>query len=215
MLTLLKKPTTSLKKKRVIHLTSAAQTGSGTSIDPFISSSAASSSSATGKPCDRCGYHSGLSGVISTCIDCFLGCDELCLFEYGVSIRYLLTKARGGTCTTASSDSEKVVCDRARHLLNKNHVVDYHLFSFNCKDFAIYCKTGQILSDYPLGTGNRIGHTILMSGATWLAFGISGPIGLACSLASSLHLSRLSVDLLRANSKKIPVEELVSRLQSR
>ncbi|GKV00278.1 hypothetical protein SLEP1_g12996 [Rubroshorea leprosula] len=81
-----------VKKKRVIHLTSAAQTGSGTSIDPFISSSAASSSSATGKPCDRCGYHSGLSGVISTCVDCFLGRDELCLFEYGVSIRYLLTR---------------------------------------------------------------------------------------------------------------------------
>ncbi|GLT60216.1 hypothetical protein SLA2020_329910 [Shorea laevis] len=198
--------------QKVIHLTRAAGAGSGTSIDPVIRSSSASSSSATGDPCPRCGYHSGLGGVVSSCIDCFLVGDsdrELRLFEYGVSIWFLLRKDRG-TCTTASSDSAEVVLDRADYLLKNNLVVPYRLHSINCKHFAIYCKTGQILCDYPLGTGSRIGHTALISGVTYLALGTLGPLG----LASSYHMSRLSVDLLRANSEKIPVEKLVSRFRS-
>ncbi|GLT97366.1 hypothetical protein SLE2022_149340 [Rubroshorea leprosula] len=191
---------------RVIQFTNKAGGGSGTPIDSVISSSPASS--ATGKPCDRCGYPSGLGGVVSSCIDCFVQDGDLCLFEYDVSTPYFLTRLRGGTCSTASSDSPKVVLCRARYLL-ENDFGDYSLFSINCEDFAIYCKTGQILKG-----PNRIGQTCLFSVLMAVPAFIIAPALVFASPLISMHLSRLNTENLRLKQRKIRVEELSQYLSS-
>ncbi|GKV00274.1 hypothetical protein SLEP1_g12991 [Rubroshorea leprosula] len=183
----------------VIQFTNKAGAGSGTPIDSAISSSPASA--ATGNPCPRCGYHSGLSGVISSCVDCFVADGHLCLFEYDVSIPYFLAKVRGGTCTIASSDSPAVVLERAGDLLKKGFGV-YGLFRKNCEDFAIYCKTGKFLNGDRFG--NRIGQTVALSCVTLFAFGL-------VSLPFSIPCSRLINEFSHVNSEKITVEKLVSR----
>ncbi|GLT57711.1 hypothetical protein SLA2020_306630 [Shorea laevis] len=165
--------------------------------------SSSSASSAAGNPCPRCGFHSGLSGVISTCVDCFVYDDGLCLFEYDVSIPYFLAKVRGGTCSIASSDSREVVLQRARYLL-KNGFGNYSLFGKNCEDFAIYCKTGRIL----IGEPNRIGQTIVLSSFMLFTFGLGG-------VPAAIAYSRLKNEFARGSEAKIPVEILVSRLLSR
>ncbi|GLT97368.1 hypothetical protein SLE2022_149360 [Rubroshorea leprosula] len=167
-----------------------------TNPDYAISGSFASSS--TGNPCPRCGYHSGLGGVISSCVDCFVAGGDLCLFEYDVSTLYFLTRLRGGTCSTASSDSPK---DVLRYLL-ENGIGDYSLLSKNCEDFAIYCKTGQIL----IGP-NRIAQTCVLSVLMAPAVLMVPALGFASPLIS-MHLSRLNTENLRLKQRKIPVEML-------
>ncbi|GLT77618.1 hypothetical protein SLA2020_491860 [Shorea laevis] len=135
---------------KVIHFTRGSGTqgggqeiGSGTFLDRAIFSSSPSHDSSN--PCPQCGDQSRLDGVISSCIDCFLAGGDLDLFEYDVSPVFFLAKARGGTCTLASSDSRENVLHRAHYLLEKGFGV-YHLFKNNCEDFALYCKTGRIVS---------------------------------------------------------------------
>ncbi|GLT97367.1 hypothetical protein SLE2022_149350 [Rubroshorea leprosula] len=177
-----------------------------TNPDYAISGSFASSS--TGNPCPRCGYHSGLGGVISSCVDCFVAGGDLCLFEYDVSTLYFLTRLRGGTCSTASSDSPKDVLHRARYLL-ENGIGDYSLLSINCEDFAIYCKTGQILKGR-----NRIGQTCLFSVLMAAPAVIIAPALVFASPLISMHLSRLNTENLRLKQRKIRVEELSQYLSS-
>lgn len=59
-------------------------------------------------------------------------------------LHFFIAKARGGTCTTASSDPTEAVLCRASFLLKKGFG-GYHLFKNNCEDFAMYCKTGLLL----------------------------------------------------------------------
>ncbi|GLT77617.1 hypothetical protein SLA2020_491850 [Shorea laevis] len=129
---------------KVIHFTQGGgqEIGSGTFLDRAIVSS--SPPHDPGNPC-QCGDQSRLDGVISSCIDCFLAGGELYLFEYGVSCTFFLAKVRGGTCTTASSDSPKTVLYRAHYLLKEGFGV-YHVSKNNCEDFAIYCKTSRIVN---------------------------------------------------------------------
>ncbi|GMH08729.1 hypothetical protein Nepgr_010569 [Nepenthes gracilis] len=127
-------------ENRVIHFTRGAdqEVGTGTMLDRIMCSS--SSSTHSQAPCQECGDQSRLSGVISSCLDCFLCGGELYCFEYGVSPAFFLAKARGGTCTLASSDPPENVLHRASYLLENGFGV-YSIFKNNCEDFAIYCKT--------------------------------------------------------------------------
>ncbi|RZB50686.1 uncharacterized protein LOC114394580 isoform X2 [Glycine soja] len=64
-------------------------------------------------------------------------------------------KARGGTCTTASSDPTEAVLCRASFLLKKGFG-GYHLFKINCEDFAMYCKTGLlVVTDISVGQSGQ------------------------------------------------------------
>ncbi|KAK9950582.1 hypothetical protein M0R45_006066 [Rubus argutus] len=95
---------------KVIHFTRAAgrEIGTGTVLDRFIFSSSPSHSSEN--PCPNCDDPSGRdAGVMSSCLDCFLSGGDLYLFEYGVNPALFIAKARGGTCTLASSDPSEDV----------------------------------------------------------------------------------------------------------
>ncbi|XP_059649691.1 protein LEAD-SENSITIVE 1-like [Cornus florida] len=108
----------------VIHFTQAA---AGVSV-----------SSHSDNPCPICGYHSGLDGVISSCIDCFLSGGELYLYRYGVS----WAKYRRGISSRKASDPPETVLDRVESIL-RNGFLDYNILINNCENFAIYCKTGE------------------------------------------------------------------------
>ena len=92
-------------------------------------------------PCPLCSDESRSDGVISSCIDCFLSGGDLYRYEYGVTRAFFIAKARGGTCTLASSESEIQVIHRAFYFLRKGFGV-YDVMKNNCEDFALCCKTG-------------------------------------------------------------------------
>ncbi|PON75444.1 Endopeptidase, NLPC/P60 domain containing protein, partial [Parasponia andersonii] len=48
-----------------------------------------------------CGFRQPNSGVVLSCLDCFLRNGSIYCFEYGVTPSVFLAKVRGGTCTTA------------------------------------------------------------------------------------------------------------------
>lgn len=129
----------------VIHFTRRAgqETRSGTILDRLLISSPPLRATFD-TPCPRCGDQARSDGVICSCLDCFLSGGDLYLFEYSVSPAFFLAKARGGTCTIASSDSTEAILRRAFFLLKKGFG-GYHLFKNNCEDFAMYCKTGLLL----------------------------------------------------------------------
>ncbi|KAJ9539093.1 hypothetical protein OSB04_031826 [Centaurea solstitialis] len=98
-----------------------------------------------------CGFRQPKSGVVLSCLDCFLRNGALYSFEYGVTPTFFLAKVRGGTCTTATSDGPGTVIHRAMYLL-QNGFGNYDVFQNNCEDFALYCKTGILTVD-KLGIG--------------------------------------------------------------
>lgn len=122
----------------VIHYTENAENKTGS-----FFSSVSSVSSHSSHRCPKCGDQSKASGVISSCLDCFLSGCELYLFEYGVS-RFTNLLNPGGTCTCAQSDPADRVVDRAKSLL-KNGFGAYNLFFKNCENFAFFCKTGRVV----------------------------------------------------------------------
>lgn len=70
-------------------------------------------------------------------------------------LHFFIAKARGGTCTTASSDPTEAVLCRASFLLKKGFG-GYHLFKINCEDFAMYCKTGLlVVTDISVGQSGQ------------------------------------------------------------
>ncbi|GAB2265516.1 hypothetical protein Dimus_000566 [Dionaea muscipula] len=198
---------------RVIHFTRAAgqEVGTGTALDHVIFSSSAKRA---GPPCEVCGDQSMASGVISSCLDCFLSGGELYLFEYGVSPVFFLAKARGGTCTLAVSDPPDDVLHRASYLLEKGFGV-YNIFKNNCEDFAIYCKTGLlVITNISVGRSGQASaflaaaSTIVSSPLRYLTTSVSGLATVGCGMYC---VSRLVSDIgIRRDVKKIPVETLVN-----
>uniref|UniRef100_A0A2P2J852 NC domain-containing family protein n=1 Tax=Rhizophora mucronata TaxID=61149 RepID=A0A2P2J852_RHIMU len=200
---------------KVIHFTRGAgqEIGTGTVLDRFVLSSSPSHSSEN--PCPRCGDQSRLDGVISSCLDCFLSGGDLYLFEYGVSPALFVAKARGGTCTLASSDPPEDALHRASFLL-ENGFGGYHIFKNNCEDFAIYCKTGLLVF-----TSISVGRS--GQAASFLAFTsaiVSSPLRFLTTSVSGLTavglgmycVSRIVSDIgVRRDVTKISVERLVSR----
>ncbi|CAH8384888.1 unnamed protein product [Eruca vesicaria subsp. sativa] len=161
-----------------------------------------------------CGFRQPNSGVVLSCLDCFLKNGSLYCFEYGVSPSVFLTKVRGGTCTTAQSDPTDSVIHRAMYLL-QNGFGNYHVFKNNCEDFALYCKTGLLIMDKIGGVG-RSGQASSIVGAPFAALLsspfnllIPNPIGVATVTAGMYCMSRYATDIgVRKDVVKVSVEDL-------
>ncbi|XP_074270539.1 protein LEAD-SENSITIVE 1-like [Silene latifolia] len=100
-----------------------------------------------------CGFRQPDSGVVLSCIDCFLGKGSLRLFKYGVT-KFTFQVKRPGTCTTAQPDLSETVIHRANYLL-QHGFGNYDMVINNCEDFAIYCKTG-LLDKNGLGRSGQV-----------------------------------------------------------
>ncbi|KAL9260143.1 LEAD-SENSITIVE 1-like protein [Drosera capensis] len=195
---------------RVIHFTRAVgqEAGTGTVLDRIFSCSSSNTSRA---PCEECGDQSMATGVISSCLDCFLSGGGLYLFEYGVSPAFFLAKARGGTCTLAVSDTADDVVHRASHLL-ENGFGGYNIFRNNCEDFAIYCKTGLLVStNLSVGRSGQANSFVAVATAV-----ISSPLRYLTTSVGGWTVvmycvSRVSSDIgVRRDVVKVPVEDLVN-----
>lgn len=124
-----------------------------------------------------------------------------------------IAKVRGGTCTTAASDSPETVIHRAMHLL-QNGFGNYDVFQNNCEDFAMYCKTGLLTLDR-LGVG-RSGQASSVIGAPLAALIssplkllIPSPVGVATVTAGMYCMSRYATDIgVRTDVIKVAVEDL-------
>ncbi|PON74986.1 Endopeptidase, NLPC/P60 domain containing protein [Parasponia andersonii] len=198
----------------VIHFTRGAgqEIGTGTILDRLIFSSSPSHS--VDNPCPRCGDQSKLDGVISSCLDCFLWGGELYRFEYGVNPALFVAKARGGTCTLASSDPQEHVLHRAHYLLQNGFGV-YDIFKNNCEDFAIYCKTGLLVfTRISVGRSGQAASFLAAAGAivsSPLRFLTTSAPGLAVVGCGMYCVSRLVSDIgIRRDVTKVPVEKLVA-----
>ncbi|XP_059634407.1 protein LEAD-SENSITIVE 1 [Cornus florida] len=164
-----------------------------------------------------CGFRQPNSGVVLTCLDCFLRNGSLYCFEYGVSPSVFLAKVRGGTCTTAASDPLETVVHRAMYLL-QNGFGNYDVFQNNCEDFALYCKTGLLTVDR-LGVG-RSGQASSVIGAPLAALLSSplkllmpSPVGVATVTAGMYCMSRYATDIgVRTDVIKVAVEDLAVNL---
>ncbi|KAK4539865.1 hypothetical protein RGQ29_031873 [Quercus rubra] len=133
-------------------------------------------------PCPICSDESRSDGVISSCIDCFLSGGDLYRYEYGVTRAFFIAKARGGTCTLASSESEIQVIHRAFYFLRKGFGV-YGVMKNNCEDFALCCKTGlKVIPTVNGGGGGQSGQAATFkaaAAATFLAY--ISPLGYAAT----------------------------------
>ncbi|KAM3276924.1 hypothetical protein ACQJBY_045003 [Aegilops geniculata] len=164
-----------------------------------------------------CGFQLADSGVVLTCLDCFLGNGSLYCFEYGVPPAIFLAKFRGGTCTIAQSDPSEVVVRRAMHLL-QNGFGNYDIFEKNCEDFALYCKTGLVPVDEPgIGVSGQASSAIGVPLAALLStpFKIfaAGPLGMATVTAGMYCAGRYITDIgVRKDVTKVEVENLSSHL---
>ncbi|XP_051147234.1 protein LEAD-SENSITIVE 1 isoform X2 [Andrographis paniculata] len=164
-----------------------------------------------------CGFRQPNSGVVLSCLDCFLRNGSLYSFEYGVSPSLFIAKVRGGTCTTAASDLAEAVVHRAMYLL-QNGFGNYDVFQNNCEDFALYCKTGLLTIDR-LGVG-RSGQASSVIGAplaallsTPLKLLMPSPVGVATLTAGMYCMSRYATDIgVRTDVIKIDVEDLAVNL---
>ena len=142
-------------------------------------------------PCPLCSDESRSDGVISSCIDCFLSGGDLYRYEYGVTRAFFIAKARGGTCTLASSESEIQVIHRAFYFLRKGFGV-YDVMKNNCEDFALCCKTGLKVIPTVNG-GGQSGQAATFQAAAGVILSVSiaflarsSPVGYAASGAARL-----------------------------
>ncbi|KAF7092409.1 hypothetical protein CFC21_094899 [Triticum aestivum] len=85
--------------------------------------------------CWDCAQANRKGGVIITCLDCFLGTGDICLFAYSVPL-WFHAMANPGiqvTCSMEPQDPPETVLHRANKLLADG-------FGMH---FALYCKTGH------------------------------------------------------------------------
>lgn len=164
-----------------------------------------------------CGFRQPNSGVILSCLDCFLGNGSLYCFEYGVAPSVFLAKVRGGTCTTATSDPPETVIHRAMYLL-QNGFGNYNVFQNNCEDFALYCKTGLLIVDRQ-GVGSSgqassvIGAPLAAILSSPLKLLMPSPVGMATVTAGMYCMSRYATDIgVRSDVIKVAVEDLAVNL---
>ncbi|KAH7365939.1 hypothetical protein KP509_18G055100 [Ceratopteris richardii] len=156
------------------------------------------------------------TGVLLSCLDCFLCGYPLYRFEYAENIAVFMMRVRPGTCTLAVSDAPEVVLHRAKYLL-ENGFGGYHIFRKNCEDFAVYCKTGLLIDDNIIPSGGQAGSFV--SGPTSaLTAGVvrmlmAEPWGIVAVTAGMYCISRYALDLgNRKDVNKVAVEELVAKV---
>lgn len=200
----------------MVHFTPRqnANSSSDTSSDIYDSMSSIPSSCET---FPDCGFRQPDSGVVLSCLDCFLKKGSLYSFEYGVPPTVFIAKVRGGTCTTAASDPPETVIHRAMYLL-QNGFGNYDIFQNNCEDFAMYCKTGLLIMER-LGVG-RSGQASSVIGAPLAAFLstplkllMPSPVGVATVTAGMYCMSRYATDIgVRSDVIKVAVEDLATNL---
>lgn len=206
---------------KVVHFTREPNSGSsGVSFlsssdptsDPFLSCSSSGVPSTCSNFLD-CGFRKTESGVVLSCLDCFLGGGSLYRFEYGVTPSAFLAKLRGGTCTIAESDPQNAVIHRAMYLLH-NGFGNYDVFKNNCEDFSIYCKTELLILDRTaLG---RSGQAVCVISAPLAAIlssplklFMSSPVGMVAATAGMYCMSRYATDMgVRTDIIKMPVEDM-------
>ncbi|KAK3005519.1 hypothetical protein RJ639_016359 [Escallonia herrerae] len=203
---------------KVVHFTR--EQNSGSSGDDAASSSSSpgfsTSSSKVPSTCSNfpdCGFRQPESGVVLSCLDCFLGCGSLYHFEYGVTPSVFLAKLRGGTCTTAETDAPEAVINRAMYLL-RNGFGNYDVFKNNCEDFALYCKTGFLILDQTsLGRSGQAASIVgaplaaLLSSSLKL-FLTTSPVGVVTATAGMYCMSRYATDIgVRTDVVKVKVED--------
>lgn len=201
---------------KVVHFTRKSDLSSSTNTS--LSSSSTSSKLPSACPTfPDCGFTQPNSGVVLSCLDCFLGNGSLYYFEYGVPPSVFLAKVRGGTCTTAESDPPESVIHRAMHLL-QNGFGNYDVFQNNCEDFALYCKTGLLVVE-KTGVGSSgqasslIGAPLAALLSSPLKFFMAGPVGVATVTAGMYCMSRYATDLgVRTDVIKVPVEDMAVNL---
>nr|XP_043630440.1 protein LEAD-SENSITIVE 1-like [Erigeron canadensis] len=165
-----------------------------------------------------CGFKLANSGVVISCLNCFIGTGNLYLYQYGVTTAEYFSKVRGGTCTIAQSDPPQEVIHRATYLLQNNVFGDYHVVRNNCEDFALYCKTGLLISGRP--TTGSSGQVNMVSNAPWksiitstlpkLVFN-SSVVGVVTVLASTgiYYYRRYKTDIgVRDDVVKVEVEDI-------
>ncbi|KAF6158998.1 hypothetical protein GIB67_042079 [Kingdonia uniflora] len=201
----------------VVHFTRGRgqEVGTGTVLDVLLLSSGPIRSQIA---CPVCSHRVEEDhGVTSSCLNCFLAGGILYRFEYSVSPALFLAKARGGTCTLAVSDSNETVVHRATYLLN-NGFGCYNVFKNNCEDFAIYCKTGLLVTNQV--TMGQSGQAISIIGGP-LAAVLSIPLravttnmyGMAATAVGVYCASRYAADIgMRPDVVKVEAEDLTARL---
>uniref|UniRef100_A0A5B7BXB0 LRAT domain-containing protein n=1 Tax=Davidia involucrata TaxID=16924 RepID=A0A5B7BXB0_DAVIN len=191
-----------------------------TNRDSSFSSSVASSGSSFNLFASTCRtfrnfgiFNEAGSGVVVSCLDCFLGNGSLYRFEYGVTPSVFLAKLRGGTCTTAVADPPESAIHRAMYLL-QNGFGNYDVFKNNCEDFAMYCKTGLLICDQTAlgGSGQAacvIGAPLAALLSSPLKLVMSTPVGVVTATAGVYCLSRYATDIgVRTDVTKVPVEDM-------
>ncbi|CAH1436572.1 unnamed protein product [Lactuca virosa] len=143
---------------KVVHFTRLGQeVGTGTGLDVLIISSMPPPRLVT---CPTCNHTDISNGIITSCLNCFLNGGLLYRFEYSVNPVVFLANPRGGTCTLAASDPPETVIHRANYLV-KNGFGCYNILKNNCIHFAIYCKTGRLVSDKKTMSPSRLMASII------------------------------------------------------
>ncbi|KAE8650225.1 hypothetical protein Csa_011543 [Cucumis sativus] len=196
---------------KVVHFRPQRNLNSSTDTPDFYDSSSSNPSSCPIFP--DCGFRQPNSGVVLSCLDCFLRNGSLYCFDYGVPPSVFLSRVRGGTCTTATSDSFDMVIHRAMYLL-QNGFGNYNVFENNCEDFALYCKTGLLIVDR-LGVGGSgqassvIGAPLAAILSSPLKLLMPSPVGMAVMTAGMYSMSRYATDIgVRTDVIKVAVEDL-------
>ncbi|KAK4423110.1 hypothetical protein Salat_1893600 [Sesamum alatum] len=200
---------------KVVHFTRDAQylCSSSQSASTWFSPSASDIPSAACLEIPDCGFRKQRSGVIMSCLNCFLGNGLLYCFEYGVSRLAFIAKFRGGTCTTAKSDPPEAVIHRAMYLL-QNGFGNYNLFTHNCEDFALYCKTGFLVCGQEgLGGSGQASSFVGAPLAAILSLPVrlfvSSPVGIVTATAAMYSLNRYATDIgVRDDVIEVEVEDI-------
>uniref|UniRef100_A0A0E0QM11 LRAT domain-containing protein n=1 Tax=Oryza rufipogon TaxID=4529 RepID=A0A0E0QM11_ORYRU len=203
---------------KVVHFTRKKEAGTAGLDSAIAISSLLSQGSPECPTFPDCGFQLTDSGVVLTCVDCFLRGGSLHGFEYGVPPAVFLAKLRGGTCTTAAADPPDAVVRRAMHLL-QNGFGSYDVFENNCEDFALYCKTGLLPADEPGSIGrsgqasSAIGVPLAALLSTPFKLLAAGPLGMAAVTAGMYCAGRYITDIgVRKDVVKVEVENLSAHL---
>lgn len=181
---------------KVVHFTRLGQeVGTGTGLDVLIISSMPPPRLVT---CPTCNHTDISNGIITSCLNCFLNGGLLYRFEYSVNPVVFLANPRGGTCTLAASDPPETVIHRANYLV-KNGFGCYNILKNNCIHFAIYCKTGRLVSDKKTMSPSRLMASI-----------IGQPLGLSFLQVLSLWRHRVWLHIVLIDMLMILVRRAMS-----